>query len=149
MTATTATLPTTLAANQGRAARIGLTTARVLLGLLFLLAGASGLVMVLAHLPVPPQPGLAGAFMDVFFKSHWVLFVKATELVAGALILANRFVPLGLALLGAVLPNILFFHLSMEPSGLPVPLVLTALWAVLVARRYWAYFAPLFTARAD
>ena len=122
------------------------TVARILLGLVFFAAGTSGFVMF-SHPPAAP-PGLAGAFQDVFFRSGWVLFVDSVELIAGAFLLTNRFVPLALALLAAVLSNILVFHLSMAPAGLPVPLVLVVLWA-FVARRYWSLFAPLFVAKPE
>ena len=121
-------------------------TARVLLGLIFLAAGLSGFLLI--SNPPPAPPGLAGAFQDVFFRSRWVLFVDGVELIAGALLLANRYVPLALALLAAVIANILVFHLTMAQSSLPVPLVVLALWTVL-AWRFRSSFAPLLIAQAQ
>jgi hypothetical protein len=46
-------------------------------------------------------------------------------------LLANRFVPLALVLLGPVLVNILLFHALMAPEGLPMALFATLLWAIL------------------
>ena len=117
------------------------TTARILLGLLFTLAGLSGFVLI-SHPPAPP-PGLAGEFQDVFFRSGWVLMVDGVELIAGILLLANRYVPLALAALAAVIANIIAFHVTMAPSGLPIAAVVTALWSIL-AVRHRASFAPLF-----
>jgi putative oxidoreductase len=117
---------------------------RILLGLVFFAAGLSG--FFLAANPPPMPPGLAGAFQDVFFKSHWVLFVDGVELLAGALLLANRYVALALTALAAVIANILVFHVTMMPSGLPVALIVTALWTI-VALPFRAIFAPLFTQR--
>lgn len=117
---------------------------RILLGLVFFAAGLSGLF--LAANPPPMPPGLAGVFQDVFFKSHWVLFVDGVELVTGALLLANRYVPLALTALAAVISNILVFHIAMMPSGLPVAVVVTVLWTI-VALPFRATFAPLFTQR--
>jgi len=45
--------------------------------------------------------------------------------------LANRFVPLALAILAPVIVNILAFHALMAPSGLPLALIVTALWALI------------------
>jgi putative oxidoreductase len=120
------------------------TAARILLGLVFFAAGLSGFLLF-AHPPVQP-PGLAGEFQSVFFRSGWVLFVDGVELLAGALLLANRYVPLALAMLAAVISNIVVFHLTMAPAGLPVAAVVTVLWAV-VANRHRASFAPLLAQR--
>jgi len=117
------------------------TVARILLGLVFLAAGLSGFLLI-SHPPAQP-PGLAGEFQDVFFRSYWVLFVDGVELIAGVLLLSNRYVPLALAALAAVIANIIVFHLTMAPMGLPVAAVVAALWAI-VATRYRASFAPLF-----
>lgn len=122
-------------------ARIGLAAARIVLGLVFTVAGTS-IVFFLAGAP-PPMPGLAGAFQDVFFRSHWVVFVDAVEAVAGILLLINRFVPLALVLLGAVIANILAFHLTMQPQTIAPALVVLALWIVL-AHHHRATLAPLF-----
>ncbi len=117
------------------------TVARILLGFVFFAAGLSGFFLI-AHPPAAP-PGLAGDFQNVFFKSYWVLFVDAVELIAGVLLLSNRYVPLALAVLAAVIANIIVFHITMAPAGLPIAAVVAALWAV-VANRYRSSFAPLF-----
>jgi putative oxidoreductase len=126
----------------GKLARIGITLARIALGLVFTLAGAS--IFFLIANPPPLQPGLAGAFQQAFFQSHWVVFVDLVELAAGVLLLANRFVPLALVLLGAVLSNILAFHITMQPSTIGLPTILTGLWFAL-AYHHRAQLAPLFT----
>ncbi|MFN2460622.1 MAG: hypothetical protein ABR591_08045 [Candidatus Velthaea sp.] len=120
------------------------TVARILLGLVFLAAGASGFFLI-AHGP-PPMPGLAGQFQDVFFRSYWVLFVDGVEAICGALLLANRFVPLALTALAAVIANILIFHITMAPSGIVTGAIALVLWAIL-AWRHRASFAPLLEAR--
>ncbi|MDB5070466.1 MAG: hypothetical protein JWM87_1577 [Candidatus Eremiobacteraeota bacterium] len=117
------------------------TISRILLGLVFFAAGLSGFLLI-AHPPASP-PGLAGQFQDVFFQSRWVLFVDGVELIAGILLLSNRYVPLALTALAAVIANIIVFHVTMAPIGLPIAAVLAALWAV-VASRHRASFAPLF-----
>ncbi len=118
--------------------------ARILLGLVFVAAGLSGFFLI--NNPPPPPPGLAGAFQNVFFQSRWVLFVDAIELVAGALLLANRFVALALTLLGGVIANIIVFHITLAPAGLPIAGLIALLWTT-VASRHRSSFAPLFTAK--
>ena len=125
------------------AMKIAALVARILLGLLFVVSGA------FAFLPFtpPPQPGLAGQFQEVFFRSHWAQFVDVVELIVGVLLLIGRYVPLALLALAAIIANILFFHIAMQPQTLAIPLVVVVLW-VLVALRYRTSFAPLLVANA-
>ena len=92
---------------------------RVLLGLLFLVFGLNGF---LHFIPMAPPAGLAGQYMGALFLSHYLLAVFLLEIVGGVLLLANRFVPLALVLLGPVVVNIVLFHALMAPEGLPVAL---------------------------
>jgi putative oxidoreductase len=120
-------------ASTSKLSRYGLTAARIALGLVFTLAGAS--IFFLIANPPPMPPGLAGTFTSAFFQSRWVVFVDLTELTAGLLLLSNRYVPLALVLLGAVLSNILAFHITMQPGTIALPIILTALWFVLAYSR--------------
>ncbi len=113
---------------------------RIVLGLLFTVAGISGFVLI-GH-PPPAPPGLAGQFQDVFFASRWVLFVDGVEVVAGILLLANRYAPLALTALAAVIANIIVFHATMQPAGLPIAAVVAVLW-FLAATRHRDRLAPL------
>ena len=126
--------------------KIAVIIARVLLGLTFVFFGANGLH---PFLPMGPMPaGLAGQFFEVFFQSHWVTIVAAVQVIAGLLLLLNRYVPLALALLGPVIVNILVFHLLMNLAGIPPGVVVTILWFFLFYR-YRANFAGLFVAKAE
>lgn len=118
------------------------TIARIVLGLLFTAAGTMPFFMSTP----PPEPGLAGAFNEIFFHSHWALFVGTAQLTLGILLLANRFVPLALIILAAFLYNSFAFHITMAPGSLPAPIVVTALW-LLVSLKYRSLFAPLFAAK--
>jgi putative oxidoreductase len=108
--------------------KIAALIARVLLGLLFLVFGLNGF---LHFIPMAPPAGLAGQYMGALFLSHYLVAVFLLQIVGGVLLLANRFVPLALVLLGPVLVNILLFHALMAPEGLPVALFATVLWAIL------------------
>ena len=66
--------------------------------------------------------------------------LKGTEVVAGALLLSGRLVPLALTVLAPVVVNIVGIHLFLAPSGLPVPLVVVAL-GVFLAWSYRSAFA--------
>jgi hypothetical protein len=128
--------------------KITFTAARVLLGLAFTAAGLTGLIFIFLPTPPPAPPGLAGTFQQVFFQSHWVVLVSGVEFVAGAAVLVNRYLPLALVALAAVLTNILAFHLTMNPSGIVPGAVLSALWFV-VAFPLRAHFAPLLAKTAQ
>ncbi|HLH03021.1 MAG TPA: hypothetical protein VKX25_09645 [Bryobacteraceae bacterium] len=102
------------------------TVARVLLGILFTVFGLNGF---LHFIPMGPLPaGLAGQYLGALAMSHYMTVVFALELVAGILLLANRYVPVALATLAGIILNILLFHLFMAPAGLPLAIVAAVLW---------------------
>ena len=106
--------------------------ARSLLGLLFVVFGLNAF---LHFIPMTPPQGMAGDFVKALSASHYFYSVAVLQIVGGALCLLGRFVPLGLTLLGPVIVNILLFHIFLEPSGLPLALVVSALELFLL----WAY----------
>ena len=120
--------------------------ARILLGLVFLVFGLNGF---LHFIPMGPMPsGTAGQFIGALFQSHYVYVVSGLQVLGGVLLLVNRYVPLGLVLLGPVIVNIFFFHLLMDRSGLPMAIVVVVLWGI-VALRYRQYFSGIFVQRAS
>ena len=117
---------------------------RILLGLVFFVFGLNGF---LGFIPVPPlPPGPAGQFLSALFASHYVLLVSAVQVVGGALLLVNRYVPLALALLGPVIVNILAYHLLMNRQGLVMAILVAIFWCIL-AYRHRQYFSGLFVQR--
>lgn len=124
--------------------RIATLIARILLGLVFLVFGLNGF---LHFIPMQPPKGLAGQYLGVLFASHYMVPIFLLQVIGGALLLANRFVPLALAVLGPVLVNILLFHTLMAPEGLPLALVSTVLWLIVFYGVRHA-FAALFVSRS-
>jgi putative oxidoreductase len=108
--------------------KIATLIARILLGVLFLVFGLNGL---LHFIPLPLPSGLAGQYMGALFVSHYLVVVFLLQVIGAALLLANRFVPLALVLLGPIVVNILLFHSLMAPAGLPLALSATLLWGIL------------------
>jgi hypothetical protein len=102
--------------------------ARYLAGVIFLVFGLNGF---LHFIPLPPPEGVAGQFMGALYVTHYLWVIFAFQVIAGALLLINRYVPLAVAILAPVLVNILTFHALMAPSGLPLALFVTVLWALL------------------
>jgi len=102
--------------------------ARYLAGVIFLVMGLNGF---LNFIPFPPPPGVAGQFMGALYVSHYLWVIFAFQVIAGALLLANRYVPLAVAMLAPVIVNILTFHALMAPSGLPLALFAAVLWTLI------------------
>jgi putative oxidoreductase len=125
--------------------KIAALIARILLGLVFVVFGLNGF---LNFIKGPLPSGLAGQFLGALMQSHFDLVVSAVELAGGALLLANRYVPLALVLLGPVIVNIFFYHLLMDRSGLIIAIVVIILWG-LIAFRHRQYFSGLFVQRAS
>ena len=117
--------------------------ARCLAGVIFLVMGLNGF---LNFIPFPPPGGIAAQFMGALYVSHYLWVIFAFQLVAGLLLLVNRYVPLAVAMLAPVLVNILVFHALMAPSGLPLALFVAVLWTVIFVD-VRAAFSGLFQSR--
>jgi putative oxidoreductase len=119
--------------------------ARYLAGVIFLVMGLNGF---LNFIPLPPPGGVAGQFMGALYVSHYLWVIFAFQVIAGVLLLVNRYVPLAVAVLAPITVNILTFHASMAPSGLPLALFVAVLWALIFVDVRPA-FAGLFQSRLD
>ena len=124
--------------------KIAMLIARILLGLIFLVFGLNPF---LHFLPAILPPGLAGQFLSVLIESHYVLFIGAIQLIGGALLLVNRYVPFALTLLGPVIVNILLYHLLLSHAGAGLAIFVAVLWGLLFFR-HRQYFSSLFVQRA-
>ena len=125
--------------------RIASLIAQYLAGVIFLVFGLNGF---LNFIPLPPAGGIAGQFMGALFASHYLWVIFGFQVIAGVLLLVNRYVPLAVAILAPVIVNILTFHASMAPSGLPLAIFVAVLWAVIFADVRPA-FTGLFQSRAE
>ena len=123
--------------------RIASVIARYLAGVIFLVFGLNGF---LNFIPLPPPGGIAGQFMGALYASHYLWVIFSFQVIAGVLLLVNRYVPLAVAILAPVLVNILTFHALMAPSGLPLALFVALLWTVIFIEVRPA-FAGLFQSR--
>lgn len=125
------------------------TLARVLLGLVFFVFG---LLALLNLMPPPPKeqmpPGL-WAFSEAMMNTGFLFqLVKGTEVVVGALLLLNRFVPLALVLIAPVIVNIVAVHVFLAQSGLGMAIVIAAL-ELYLAWSYRSAFRPLLAAKVQ
>jgi hypothetical protein len=109
--------------------------ARILMGLPLLVFGLN---MFLNFIPQPKTPMSEGAmaFAGALFKSGYMMqLIGTTQLIVGAMLVSNRFVPLALALFAPFIVNSIAFHVFLEHSGLPMAAVFLALELYLA----WAY----------
>ncbi len=118
---------------------------RILLGVMFLVFGLNGF---LHFIPMPAPNGLAGQYIGALFASHYLVAVFLLQLTAGILLLANRFVPIALVLLGPVIVNILLYHFLLAPEGLAPGILALALW-LIVFYGVRSAFAKVFAMREE
>lgn len=116
------------------------TVARVLLGGVFLVFGLNGF---LHFLPQPPMaPGAMGFAGGLAAAGYFFPLLKATEVIAGLLLLAG-FVPIALTVLAPIIVNIVAFHLFLAPGNYAVVGFILAA-EVYLAIVHRAAFASLF-----
>jgi hypothetical protein len=120
---------------------------RGMLGFIFFLAGLNGF---LNFMPAPTSlPKGAMDFMVAMVQTgYFFKLLAGTQLLAGALLLVNRYVPLALALLAPVIVNIAAFHVFLLPSGIVMAAVVFAL-EVYLAVTYRAAYRSMLSARVS
>ena len=126
--------------------RIAATIARYLLGLIFAFFGAN---LLFHFMPTPPlPPGPIKDFTTVMAVTHYIEVVGFFQFVPGILLLINRYVPLALTVLAAMLVNILTTHIFvMRGNGLfPIPILVVNCW-ILVFWRVRTAFAGILQAK--
>jgi len=139
---TTALLPhQTVTYSKSKAFNIAAHIARVILGLIFLVFGLNGF---LHFIPMPPPTGAAAAFFSGLVKAQYFLpFMAFVQVVGGVLLLSGTHIPVALLLLFPVIVNIFLFHLTLDPAGLGLA-ILILVAAILLAVYYWPVYKPIF-----
>lgn len=132
---------------RGPFARYSTIIARILLGLPLVIFGLNGFFNFLP-MPEVTLPQRAGEFVGALMSSGYMMpLIGITQLVVGALLLVNRFVPLALALFTPFIVNAVAFHVFLSGEGLGMACVFFAL-TLYLAWVYRAAYRPLFTARS-
>ena len=117
---------------------------RTLLGLVFVVFGLN---IFFHFIPTPSPPGDATALMTLMFIHGWFKVIGTLEILGGAFLLSDRFVPLGLTLLGPILLVIVLFHSTLAPAGLAFAMF----WMLMELYLIYAYrasFEPVLNPRA-
>ena len=122
--------------------------ARIVLALPFLIFGLDGLLGFLPADVYPEHGSQATEFLEAIMGSGYLWQVlKIVEVAVAISLISGRFVPLAIPVISPVVVNIVGFHLTMEPEGTWLALLLVVLLAFL-AWAYRASFRPLLVASA-
>ena len=125
--------------------KIAVLVARILLGLIFVVFGLNGFLLFITP---PEHTPVGNAFITLLLTTGFMYVEKSFEIIGGALLLLDLYVPLGLVVLAPIVVSILSFHLLMERHTLVIGVVPFLLWVIL-AWNYRQQFAPLLVRRAD
>lgn len=114
---------------------------RLLLGLILFVFGLNKFFY---FLPMPPMEGAPADFMGALGKTGYMFpLIALTEIIAGALLIINKWKGLALIFSAIISVNIVLFHLALAPAGIPLAAVVAILNIVLMYSN-WKKFKTLF-----
>jgi len=114
---------------------------RLLLALILIVFGLN---KFFNFMPMPPMEGPPGDFMAALGKTGYMFpLIALTEIVAGALLLVNKFKGLALILVSIISVNIVLFHIALAPAGIGLAAVVAILNIILIYAN-WKKFRTLF-----
>ena len=107
-----------------------------------------GLNALFSFMPEPPMIEKAMVFRKVLDDSQYIMpMIVGFELVAGLLLIINRWVPANHIIILPVTSNIFLFHLVLNPTGIGGGLIALTLNSLLIVV-YQKHYRSLLTARA-
>ncbi|MEX0904415.1 MAG: DoxX family protein [Balneolaceae bacterium] len=111
-------------------------TVSLLFGLIFINAGLN---KFFNYMPVPEDmPENVMKMFTAMMEIGWLMpLIAIAEITGGALFITNKYRALGAIIIFPIMAGILLAHFTVAPSGLPLPLVLTAIlvWVIIDNRR--------------
>lgn len=119
---------------------------RYILGLMFTVFGANGLMMAFTgngFIPMPPPPENMITIMTGFAATGYLMgLVSLLQFISGVLLLSGFYINAAIVFLGPIIVNIVLIHVFAERSGLPMAIFTAILFVILVKSR-WSDFRPL------
>lgn len=134
------TTPASEAAKGKSFARHIPTIVRILLGLMFFVFGLNGFLNFM------PAPKDIMTVMGAMVNAGYMTVVSAAEVIVAVMLLANRFVPLALALLAPIVVGIITFHVAMAPQTIG-PGIVVMVMELYLAWAYRSAFRPMLRMR--
>ena len=103
---------------------------RILLGVLLLVHGLNKFLDYLPHLEMPEA---AENLMNALINTGYLIkIVGVTEVLAGLLLLLNKWVPFALILFAPIGFNIVLFHIFLAPDGILISSVIFLIECLLI-----------------
>ncbi|WP_456376066.1 DoxX family membrane protein [Lutibacter sp.] len=114
---------------------------RLLLGLILLVFGLN---KFFHFLPMPLMEGAPADFMGALGKTRYMFpLIAITEIVAGVLLIFNKWTGLALIFTAIISVNIILFHLVLAPAGIALAAIVAILNVILMYAN-WNKFKTLF-----
>jgi uncharacterized membrane protein YphA (DoxX/SURF4 family) len=113
---------------------------RLFLGFIFLVAGLNGYFVILG---LEPFIATSPDAMALFEFNYLLIVEKTIEVICGILLLVNQFIPLALAILSPIVANIFLLHLFLDPSLLPLAVLLVVTHGYSLFYYRWNFMSLL------
>lgn len=104
-----------------------------------------GLNKFFNFIPTPPMDGTAAELMNIYVTSGFMKMIGGLEILAGIGFLFNKFVPISLTIMLAIIFNAVVFHLLHDIAGL-APAVATLIFLLLLVYYNRSRFTSLLSA---
>ena len=115
--------------------------AQILLGLVFVVFGFNGFFHFIP-MPPPAAGSPAAFFFTAVSTTDFMKVIFLFQIIGGVLVLLNILPVLGLTILCPIVFNIVLFHATMEPGGLPLAIGLAVLCVFLIGM-HWNHYRHL------
>ena len=115
--------------------------ARYGLGLILLVMGLNYYLHIV---PMPAMSSQGGLFISTLINTGYLFtIVKVIEIIAGVLLLANRYINFAVVIIAPVIVNIVLFHLFLDTSGLIIAVIVAVAYGVVLNSRKRSLFGLL------